>query len=68
MKKKCLTHTELLNYLRRQKRPVTVNHVARDFGLSRVSMLVRIDTLTFREPKIAEDDKGRVYLIKEGVK
>ena len=70
MRRHSLTHNEILKYLMRQNKPITVNRAAREFGLSRISMLVRIDTLTFQNPQIAEDDKGRVYLIKEneGVK
>jgi DNA-binding IclR family transcriptional regulator len=64
-----LTHKEILDYLKRQKGPITINQAARVFGMNRSSILVMIDTMTFRNPKIAEDEKGRVYLIKdEGAK
>lgn len=65
MRRLALTHDDVLDYLKQQKRPITVNRAARDFGISRISLLVRIDTLTFKNPSIAEDDRGRVYLIKE---
>jgi len=59
------THAEIFEFLKRQSEPVTINHVARAFGESRNAMLVKIATLSINNPQIAEDDGGRVYLIKD---
>jgi transcriptional regulator of NAD metabolism len=59
------THKAILDFLKRQNEPVTINHVAKAFGESRNAILVKIATLSMSNPHIAEDDKGRVYLIEE---
>jgi transcriptional regulator of NAD metabolism len=67
MKKKPLgaSHKDILDFLKRQEGPVTINRVAGAFGESRNAILVKIATLSIVNPQIAEDDDGRVYLIKE---
>jgi transcriptional regulator of NAD metabolism len=65
-KHKGATHKAILDFLKRQEEPVTINQVARAFGESRNAIVVKIATLTTSNPHIAEDDAGRVYLIKEG--
>jgi transcriptional regulator of NAD metabolism len=60
-----VTHEAIIEFLERQRAPVTIGRIARAFGTSRNAVLVRIATLTFVNQRIAEDDQGRVYLKKE---
>jgi predicted ArsR family transcriptional regulator len=59
-----ITHRAILDFLAGQDEPVTIGKIAGAFGVSRNAVLVRMATLTFANPRIAEDEKGRVYLKK----
>ena len=60
-----VTHEAIIEFLERQKEPVTIGKIAGAFGASRNAIVVRIATLTFTNPRIAEDEQGRVYLKKD---
>ncbi|MDR0877243.1 MAG: hypothetical protein LBN21_04260 [Treponema sp.] len=59
------THGQIIDFLKTQAAPVSVNKIARAFCVSRNAVLVRIATLTFVDPLLAEDERGRIYLRKE---
>jgi DNA-binding IclR family transcriptional regulator len=61
-----ISHFEVMDFLKRQARPMSVNRIARQLGVSRNTVQVRIDTLTYHNSRIAEDERGRVY-VKKGM-
>ncbi|MDR1175351.1 MAG: hypothetical protein LBK83_07780 [Treponema sp.] len=63
-----ITHKALMDFLAGQDGPVRMGKIAGVFGVSRNAVLVRMATLTFADPRIAEDEKGRVYLKKREAK
>jgi predicted ArsR family transcriptional regulator len=66
-KLKGIAHQRILEFLKTQSRPVSINRIARELGTTRNAILVRIDALTYYNPRITEDDWGRVYIKKEAV-
>jgi biotin operon repressor len=61
-----ISHYEVMTFLKRQKQPLTVVAIARQLGVSRNMVQVRIDALTLHNSRIAEDERGRVY-VKKGM-
>jgi predicted ArsR family transcriptional regulator len=61
---KGITHQQIIDFLKTQTRPVSINRIARELGTSRNAILVRLDTLTYYNPRITEDEHGRVYITK----
>jgi hypothetical protein len=59
-----VTHEAIIEFLEKQRAPVTIGRIARALGAGRNAVLVRIATLTFVNQRIAEDEHGRVYLKK----
>jgi biotin operon repressor len=64
-KAKGISHQRILEFLRARNGPVSINRIARELGVSRNAVLVRIDTLTYYNPRITEDEHGRVYIKRE---
>jgi biotin operon repressor len=60
-----ITHQQILDLLKTQSEPVSINHIARELGVTRNAIQVRIDTLTYYNPRITEDEQGRVFMKKE---
>jgi predicted ArsR family transcriptional regulator len=59
------THEQIIDFLKTKQEPVSVNKIAKAFSVSRNAALVRIATLTFENPLLAEDEHGRIYLKKD---
>lgn len=62
---KGITHQQIVEFLKTQTRPVSINRIARELGTTRNAVQVRLDTLTYYNPRITEDERGRVYVMKE---
>jgi biotin operon repressor len=62
---KGIAHQQILDFLKTQTEPVAINRIARALGTTRNAVQVRIDTLTYYNPRITEDEQGRVYIKKE---
>lgn len=60
---KGITHQQIIDFLKAQTKPVSVQRIARELGAARNSVQVRLDTLTYYNPRIAEDERGRVYIM-----
>jgi biotin operon repressor len=59
---KGITHQQIIDFLKTQTEPVAINKFARELKTTRSAVQVRIDTLTYYNPRITEDEQGRVYI------
>jgi predicted ArsR family transcriptional regulator len=62
---KGVTHQRIIEFLKTQSGPVSINRIAMELGTTRNAVQVRLDTLTYYNPRITEDERGRVYIIQE---
>jgi predicted ArsR family transcriptional regulator len=62
---KGITHQQIIDFLKTKTVPVTINQIAKELGVTRNAVQVRLDTLTYYNPRITEDERGRVYIMQE---
>jgi predicted ArsR family transcriptional regulator len=60
---KGISHQQIIDFLKTQAGPVSINKIARELGVTRNAVQVRLDTLTYYNPRITEDEQGRVYIM-----